>query len=370
MLLHCLKCDIAYNDSVYKKCPYCGEIGVKFDDLTSKKKSSLKHSDNVPSNTKCESQNSFETMKNLLIKIADEYGGKEILSDENHFRLNKALMSLDDSCEPIKDLLLIANMKRIPQKLYAVMDSTQSEKQEMVEVCRDALISLTLDEEVCEKIVQAYMSIFGINAEVRKKPVIEKQLKKEKVIIRYKKSSYDWEHEWFQKEYQYKTCIIGSQEWFAENFHESWGRQKDRDWATTIGKDLSNKDFGRLYDWYEAVKNAPQGWRLPTIEDYQKLVAYIQSLDLDAGTVLKSTEHWIGTAAAGTDLFGFCAYPTVNDSKTGESEAWFWTSSESGDNDYPHACIRLTENSNDVDLNRRATAGYYACVRYVRDVES
>lgn len=367
MLLHCLKCDIAYNDSVYKKCPYCGEIGVKFDDLTSKKKSSLKHSDNVPSNTKCELQNSFETMKNLLIKIADEYGGKEILSDENHFRLNKALMSLDDSCEPIKDLLLIANMKRIPQKLYAVMDSTQSEKQEMVEVCRDALISLTLDEEVCEKIVQAYMSIFGINAEVRKKPVIEKQLKEENVVIRYKVNTSEWK----QKEYQYKTCIIGHQEWFAENFQERYGRDKDRDNYIelsyySIGQSC---DFGRLYDWHEAVKNAPQGWRLPTIEDYQKLVAYIQSLDMDAGTVLKSTEHWVGTAAAGADLFGFCAYPTVNDSKTGEAQAWFWTASETGDETYPHYCISVKENSNDVNLQSRAGDGYHACVRYVRDVE-
>lgn len=309
------------------------------------------------------------SLDKILKDLVADFGGAEIFCEENHFRLNKALMSLDETCEPEKDWLLIANMKRIPQKLYAVTNSTQSEKQEMVEVCRDALISLTLDEEVCEKIVQAYMSILGINAEVRKKPVIEKRLKEEKVVIRYKKNGYDWNREWIQEEFQYKTCIIGNQEWFAENFHESWGRQKDRDWATTIGKDLSNKVFGRLYDWHEAVKNAPQGWRLPSIEDYQKLVAYVQSLDLDAGTVLKSTEHWIGTAAAGTDLFGFCAYPTVNDSKTGESEAWFWTSSETGDNEYPHYCISIKENSDDVNLTSKAGNGYYACVRYVRDVE-
>lgn len=321
----------------------------------------------MPSKKKRKSQDPFEIMMNLLDKIVDEYGGADIFNEENHSRLNKALVSLDESCESEKDLLLIANMKRIPQKLYAVMNSTQSEKQKMVENCRDALISLTLDEKVCEKIVQAYMSILGINAEVRKKPVIEKQLKEEKVIIRYRKS--EWQPDWIQKEYQYKTCIIGSQEWFAENFHERWGRDKDRNWETTIGKDLSNENFGRLYDWHEAVKNAPQGWRLPSIEDYQKLVAYIQSLDLEAGTVLKSTEHWIGTAAAGTDLFGFCAYPTKNDSETGESLACFWTSSETDDKDYPHAFVRLNANSNDIDLERMATTGYYACVRYVRDVE-
>ena len=305
----------------------------------------------------------------ILKDLVDDFGGAEIFCEENHSRLNKALMALDESFEPEKDWLLIANMKRIPQKLYAVMDSTQSEKQVMVETCRDALISLTLDEDVCEKIVQSYMSILGINADVRKKPVIEKQLKEESVVIRYKKSSYDLEKEWIQKEYRYKTCIIGHLEWFAENFHESHGRYEHGDWESLIGQDLSNKDFGRLYDWHEAVKNAPQGWRLPTIEDYQKLVAYIQSFELNAGTALKSTEHWLGPAEKGSDLFGFCAYPTKNDSKTGEAEAWFWTASESGNNDYPHACVCLNENSNDVNLQSRASDGYHACVRYVRDVE-
>lgn len=343
--MFCLKCKNSYPDTS-NHCPYCGSFGFS------------------------STQDSFETMAYLLNEITDEYGGDEFYSEENHFRLNKALMSLDYSCELEKDWLLIANMKHIPQKLYAVMNSTQSEKQEMVEVCRDALILLTLDEKVCEKIVQAYMSILGINAEVRKKPVIEKNIKEEKVIIRYTASSYSFDQDkWIQKEFLYKTCIIGSQEWFAENFHEKYGRYKNGNWESSIGQDLSNKDFGRLYDWYEAVKNAPQGWRLPTIEDYQKLTAYIQSLDLDAGTVLKSTEHWIGTAFAGSDLFGFCAYPAVNDSKTGESQALFWTASETGDNDYPHACICLTENSNDVDLQRKASNGYYACVRYVRDVK-
>ena len=370
MLLHCLKCDVAYNDYVYQKCPYCGEIGVKFDELTSKKESSLKYENNIPSNTKRKSQDSFKTMEDLLDRISIEYVGEEIFSEENHSRLNKALMALDESFEPEKDWLLIANMKRIPQKFYAVINSTQSEKQKMVEKCRDTLISLTLDEDVCEKIVQAYMSILGIDAEVRKKAVIEKKIKEENVVIRYTRSEYPWDQDkWIQKEFLYKTCVIGCQVWFAENFHERRGRYKNGNWESFIGQDLSNKDFGRLYDWHEAVKNAPQGWRLPTIEDYQKLVAYIQSFELNAGTALKSTEHWLGSAEKGSDLFGFCAYPTENDSKTGEAQAWFWTASESGDNDYPHNCICIKENSNDVDIQRRASNGYHACVRYVRDVE-
>lgn len=320
---------------------------------------------------KCNSEAMLESMEHLLLEITDEYSGVEIFNEENHYRLNKALMALDESCEPVKDLLLIANMKRIPQKLYAEMNSTQSEKQNTVETCRDALISLTLDEDVCEKIVQSYMSILGINAVVRKKPVIEKQLKEENVVIRYKKSYYDWDHEWIQEEYQYKTCIIGRLEWFAENFHQEYGRDQNHDYYhNSIGSKSSKVDFGRLYDWHQAIKNAPQGWRLPTIEDYQELIAYIQSFELNAGTALKSIEHWLGSADKGSDLFGFCAYPTINDSETGEAQAWFWTSSKSNDETYPHLCISIKENSNNVNLQSKATDNYYACVRYVRDITS
>jgi uncharacterized protein (TIGR02145 family) len=331
----CPKCHKKYSDT-YTTCPYCNIIG------------------NL----------------NLLDAIASEYGGAEIFCEENHSRLNKALMTLDESFEPEKDWLLIANMKRIPQKLYAVMDSTQSEKQVMVETCRDALISLTLDEDVCEKIVQSYMSILGINAVVRKKPVIEKQLKEENVVIRYKKSYYDWDHEWIQEEYQYKTCIIGRLEWFAENFHQEYGRDQKCDYYTnSIGNKSTKEEFGRLYDWYQALYNAPKGWRLPTIEDYQDLVSYIQSLNIDSGTALKSTNQWHGNADSGLDLFGFCAYPTEKNKETGEMQAWFWTSSETNKKDYPYYCVSLRANDNSLVTASWATTGYHACVRYVRDVE-
>lgn len=139
--------------------------------------------------------------------------------------------------------------------------------------------------------------------------------------------------------------------------------------ATTVGKETENKKYGRLYTWKEACENVPKGWRLPTIEDFQDMVAYIESLRYDAGTALKSTNQWHGDADDGLDLFGFCAYPTARDSETGESQAWFWTASETGDKEYPHYCVCIDANSNDVNLRSRAGDGYYACVRYVRDVK-
>ena len=178
--------------------------------------------------------------------------------------------------------------------------------------------------------------------------------------------------------YEYKTCQIGDKIWFAENF--SCGNTSYLDpisslfkgffgesYGKNIGKDTDNQKYGRLYTWKEACDCVPDGWRLPTIEDFQDMVAYIESLRYDAGSALKSKKQWHGESDQGLDLFGFCAYPTVL--KNGESQAWFWTASATGENDYPHYCVCLSANNNELNLTSKATDGYQACVRYVRDIE-
>ena len=310
-----------------------------------------------------------------LSQIVSEYGGIEIFSEDNHSRLNKALMALDESFEPEKDWLLIANMKHIPQKLYVVRDMSQNRIQQVAEECRDVLIALAIDEKVCETIVKFYMSIMNIYADVKKNVEVEPVI-----------GSFNY------ADHEYKTCQIGDKIWFAENFscgNTYWcnrKRTKGADdftnmlslfsdalsasaYGKNIGKDTDNQKYGRLYTWKEACDCVPDGWRLPTIEDFQDMVAYIESLRYDAGSALKSKKQWHGEADPGLDLFGFCAYPTARDSETGESQAWFWTASETGDQEYPHYCVCLSANSNDVGLRGKATDDYYACVRYVRDVE-
>lgn len=298
-----------------------------------------------------------------LSQIVSEYGGIEIFSEDNHSRLNKALMALDESFEPEKDWLLIANMKHIPQKLYVVRDMSQNRIQQVAEECRDVLIALAIDEKVCETIVKFYMSIMNIYADVKKNVEVEPVI-----------GSFNYAN------HEYKTCQIGDKIWFAENF--SCGNTRNIDslsylfgaflggtYGKNLGKDTDNHKYGRLYTWKEACDCVPDGWRLPTIEDFQDMVAYIESLRYDAGSALKSKKQWHGEADPGLDLFGFCAYPTARDSETGESQAWFWTASETGDKKYPHYCVGLSANNNELNLTSKATDGYHACVRYVRDIE-
>ena len=110
---------------------------------------------------------------------------------------------------------------------------------------------------------------------------------------------------------------------------------------------------------------------MPTLEDFEDLVAHIKNSEYDAGTALKSTDQWHVNADSGLDLFGFCAYPTIRDSKTGEAQAWFWTSTEAGNKEFdnPNYCVLLSANSNNLNLSFKADPGYRACVRYVKDVD-
>lgn len=71
---------------------------------------------------------------------------------------------------------------------------------------------------------------------------------------------------------KYRTVQIGSMTWMAENLKVT----RDRDGNTLethCYMDKSDKcsEFGRLYPWEEALKASPDGWRLPTSQDWERL---------------------------------------------------------------------------------------------------
>lgn len=158
---------------------------------------------------------------------------------------------------------------------------------------------------------------------------------------------------------QYRTIQIGSQNWMAENLRYAYF---DNDSVSCKDGTKSSCDsLGRFYSWAEAMDTlssgcgddmllictrgkyavpkhfrgvCPEGWRIPTEEDWNALIDYAGGAD-SAGIKLMH-RGWFG----GVDSFGFDALPTglpthevYNKNYGSESQAYFWAISESDTRD-------------------------------------
>ncbi len=146
--------------------------------------------------------------------------------------------------------------------------------------------------------------------------------------------------------YQYNTVMIGDQEWMTENLKTTiysnslpitTGLTND-EWANTTEAAYSvyadNFDYkdthGLLYNWYAVNSEhgiCPDGWKVPSEEDFDELLDFVESIFNDgrAGNKLKScrqvnsplggncsvSDHprWnADNTHYGTDEFGFSAH--------------------------------------------------------------
>ena len=108
---------------------------------------------------------------------------------------------------------------------------------------------------------------------------------------------------------EYKTVKIGSQLWMAENLN----LKTSGSWC--YGNKPSNcKKYGRLYTWKAAMENCPDGWHLPSDDEWEELKNFVDAHNGDegVGTSLKSTTGWKKeyTMPLGSDRFGFSGKPS------------------------------------------------------------
>jgi uncharacterized protein (TIGR02145 family) len=163
----------------------------------------------------------------------------------------------------------------------------------------------------------------------------------------------------------YQTVVIGNQVWMAENLKVVHYRNGDAllnqsiewhgifigAWSAYNNDENNSNPYGYLYNWHavdDSRNIAPEGWHVPTDEDWKKLEMYLgMSLsEADAtewrgtneGGKLKEagTEHW--TADFGTNETGFTALPAgylwiYGDFHEMGSFTRFWTSTEYNNND-------------------------------------
>jgi uncharacterized protein (TIGR02145 family) len=136
----------------------------------------------------------------------------------------------------------------------------------------------------------------------------------------------------------YRTVTIGAQTWMAENLdHAVKGSRCYDDNSANCAK------YGRLYDWETAMTVCPSGWRLPSEEDWDILMNFVQTdngltFAYLANKYLKAASGWNdinGQSGNGEDKYGFTALPgghayiygDFHSTSVGMEGTW-WTASE------------------------------------------
>jgi uncharacterized protein (TIGR02145 family) len=134
---------------------------------------------------------------------------------------------------------------------------------------------------------------------------------------------------------KYKSVKIGKQVWMAENLN----------FAAKGSKCYENKPdycvkYGSLYDWNTALKACPNGWHLPSRDEYDALINTVGGDDVAAGKKLKAKSGWEDNfedddrkSGNGTDDFGFSALPGgygLSDGSfyTGDGSGHWWSTNE------------------------------------------
>jgi len=152
----------------------------------------------------------------------------------------------------------------------------------------------------------------------------------------------------------YKTVTIGTQTWMAENLRTTkyndgtaipivtdniaWVNLNTGAYChynNTINADTI-ATFGRLYNWYavNTGRLAPDGWHLPTDEEWTTLITYLGGESIGGGKLKEAgTMHWIYSNEAATNETGFTAlaggYRIFDGtfSYIGENGSW-WSATE------------------------------------------
>ena len=116
----------------------------------------------------------------------------------------------------------------------------------------------------------------------------------------------------------YKIVKIGEQWWMAENLNYRYiqqtfeGGEKDSSSYCYDNDPANCAKYGRLYLWSAAMVVCPEGWHLPSRDEWNTLLTAARGIET-AGIMLKSTEGWNdkydGTSGNGSDIYSFSALP-------------------------------------------------------------
>jgi len=114
----------------------------------------------------------------------------------------------------------------------------------------------------------------------------------------------------------YKTVKIGEQVWMAENLnYEAKG-------STCYDNKPENcKKYGRLYDWKTAKTACPSGWKLPSEEEWKKVLKVLcadEKLRLIFG-IEYGNVWWTATATSDNPNNDYALVASISDDDCGQS---------------------------------------------------
>lgn len=146
----------------------------------------------------------------------------------------------------------------------------------------------------------------------------------------------------------YKTVVIGTQDWMAENLNvehyrngdvipqvqdaAEWKKLTTGAWCYYENKTENGTTYGKLYNWYAVNDSrglAPEGWHVASNDEWTILLDFLGGKDV-AGGKLKATTLWKEPNKGATNESGFSALPGgyCEDSKFKHIEKYgcFWSS--------------------------------------------
>lgn len=190
---------------------------------------------------------------------------------------------------------------------------------------------------------------------------------------------------------EYGWVRIGNQDWMTENLHCDAPFYEDRDnpkWVNRFGDyleltggdiDMQKKyysTFGNYYSYEEAVEYAPDGWRLPTDDDFKALERTLGVENVDAEGWRDGGSYLMCQSGEGTCLdfrYGgeICNY--INSSiglYHPYDYGYYWTSTDLEVNQEAAAWVRMiTPGKNAVNRIKVLKDMHFLSVRYVRDAQ-
>lgn len=192
-------------------------------------------------------------------------------------------------------------------------------------------------------------------------------------------------------DHTYKTVQIGDQVWMSQNLNYNYKAEGAAEGSICFSE---NEDYcaagGRLYSWAMAKEACPQGWHLPSRQEYQALIEFADSTaefknqnfyySDKVSKFLKTLSGWStsdGENYSGKDTYGFSALPTGSCSKKengknkgcgfeciGEGQgSAYWTSTES-DGSHAYLMSVYYEAKSGITFSSKST---FASVRCLKD---